>query len=95
MEKIISDFNISIIRSFITDGGVINKQNFWKLKKAIAPCSKETPCALLSKQDILLTDPAAIRNEYYSEFKHRLTLFWMGSGRTLYWMGGGQKSPPC
>ena len=72
IDKKISDFNINIIRSFITDGGVINKQNFWKLKKAIAPFSKETPCALLNKQDILLTDPAAIRNEYYSEFKHRL-----------------------
>ena len=69
IDKKNSDFNINIIRSFITDGGVINKQNFWKLKKATAPCSKETPCALL---DILLTDPAAIRNEYYSEFKHRL-----------------------
>ena len=59
---------------YYDDGGVINKQNFWKLKKAIAiaPCSKETPCASLSKQGILLTDPSAIRNEYYSEFKHRL-----------------------
>ena len=27
---------------------------------------------ILSKQDILLIDPAAIRNEYYSEFKHWL-----------------------
>ena len=32
----------------------------------------EKPCTLLSKQDILLTDPAAIRNEYYSEFEQRL-----------------------
>ena len=68
----ISDFNINIIRSFITDGGVINNQNFWKLKKAIAPCSKETSCALLSEQDILLTASATIRDKYYSEFKHRL-----------------------
>ena len=67
-----SDFNINTIRLFITDVGVINKQKVWKLKKAIAPCSKETPYTLLSEQDILLTDPAAIRNEYYSEFKHRL-----------------------
>ena len=65
IDKKISDFNINVIRSF-------NEQNFWKLKKAIAPCSKEAPCALLSKQDILLIDPAAIRSEYYSEFKHRL-----------------------
>ena len=72
IDKKTSDFIINIIRSFITDGGVINKQNVWKLKNAIAPCLKETPCALLSKQDILLTDPAAMINEYYSEFKHRL-----------------------
>ena len=72
IDKKISDFNINIIKSFITDRGVINKQNVWKLKKAIAPCSKETPCGLLNKQDILLTDSAAIRNEYYSEFKHWL-----------------------
>ena len=71
-DKNISDFNVNIIRSFITDGRVTNKQNVWKLKKAIAPFAKETPCVLLSKQDILLTDPAAIRNEYYSEFKHQL-----------------------
>ena len=28
--------------------------------------------SLLNKKDILLTDPAAIRNEYCSEFEHRL-----------------------
>ena len=36
------------------------------------PPAKEIPCSLLDKHDNLLTDPATIRNEYYSEFKHRL-----------------------
>ena len=42
------------------------------MKKLIAPRSKEIPCSLLDKHDNLLTDPAAIRNEYLSEFKHTL-----------------------
>ena len=42
------------------------------MKKLIAPRSKEIPCSLLDKHDNLLTDPATIRNEYLSEFKHRL-----------------------
>ena len=45
---------------------------------------KETQCALLSKQVILLTDPAAIRNEYYSEFKHRLRTRVIKSGLEWY-----------
>ena len=53
-------------------GGVIDKQSFWKMKKLIAPRSKEIPCSLLDKHDNLLTDPETIRNEYLSEFKHRL-----------------------
>ena len=68
----ISEFNINIIKSSIGMGGVIDKQSFWKMKKLIAPRSKEIPCSLLDKHDNLLTDPETIRNEYLSEFKHRL-----------------------
>ena len=75
IDKKISNFNVNIIRSLKLMEGVINKQNFWKLKKAIAPFSKETPCALLSKQDILLTD---------SEFKHRLRTRVIKSGLEWY-----------
>ena len=42
------------------------------MEKLIAPRSKEIPCSLLDKHDNLLTNPATIRNEYLSEFKHRL-----------------------
>ena len=68
----ISDFNLNIIKSSIGNGGVIDRQSFWKMKKLIAPRSKEIPCSLLDKHDNLLMDPATIRNEYLSEFKHRL-----------------------
>ena len=68
----ISEFNINIIKSSIGMGGVIDKQSFWKMKKLIAPRSKEIPCSLLDKHDNLLTDPETTRNEYLSEFKHRL-----------------------
>ena len=68
----ISEFNINIVKSSIGMGGVIDKQSFWKMKKLIAPRSKEIPCSLLDKHDNLLTDPETIRNEYLSEFKHRL-----------------------
>ena len=67
-----SDFNINIIKSNIGKGGVIDKQSFWKMKKLIASRSKEIPCSLLDKHENLLTDPETIRNEYFSEFKHRL-----------------------
>ena len=68
----ISEFNINIIKSSIGIGCVIDKQSFWKLKKLIAPKSKAIPCSLLDKHDNLLTDSETIRNEYLSEFKHRL-----------------------
>ena len=68
----ISEFNLNIIKSSIGKGGVFDRQSFWKMKKPIAPKSKEIPCSLLDKHDNLLTDPATIRNEYLSEFKHRL-----------------------
>ena len=50
----------------------MDRQSFWEMKKLIAPRSKEIPCSLLDKHDNLLTDPATIRNEYFSEFKHRV-----------------------
>ena len=68
----ISEFNLNIIKSSIGKGGVIDRQSFQKIKKLIAPRSKEIPRSLLNKHDNLLMDPATIRNEYLSEFRHRL-----------------------
>ena len=64
----ISEFDINIIKSSIGMGGVIDKKSFWKIKKLIAPRSKEIPCSLFDKHDNLLMDPETIRNE----LKHRL-----------------------
>ena len=50
--------------------GHITKQNLNKLPPPPPP--KAISCSLLDKHDNLLTYPATIRNEYYSEFKHRL-----------------------
>ena len=43
--------------------GEIDKQSFWKMKKLLAPKSKEMPHAVIDNHN-LLTDPVTIRNEY-------------------------------
>ena len=43
-----------------------------KWKMLIAPRFKQIPCSLLDKHDNLLTDPATVRNESLSKFKHSL-----------------------
>ena len=41
IEHKIADFNGFIIRQKIDKNGTIDKQNFWKLKRALAPKSNE------------------------------------------------------
>ena len=41
----ISEFNINIIKSSFGRGGVTDRQSFWKMKKLIAPRSKEKHCS--------------------------------------------------
>ena len=53
----VSEFNLNIIKSSIGKGGVIDRQSFWKMKKLIAPRSKEIPCSLLDKHDKLVNGP--------------------------------------
>ena len=72
IDQKISDFNIAIIRKSIGKTGDIDKQSFWKMKKLLAPKSKEMPHAVLDNHDNLLTNPVTIRNEYKTEFQHRL-----------------------
>ena len=68
----VSEFNLNIIKSSIGNGGVIDKESFWKMEKLITLRSKEIPCSLFDKDDNLLMHPATIRNDYLFEFKHRL-----------------------
>ena len=42
LDSQISEFNINIIKSSIGKGGVVDRQSFWKMKKLIAPRSKES-----------------------------------------------------
>ena len=44
----------------------------WENEKAVSAESKEMPHAVLDNHDNLLTDPVTIRNEYKTEFQHRL-----------------------
>ena len=64
IDQKISDFNIAIIKKNIGKTGEIDKQSFWKMKKLLAPKSKEMPHAVIDNHDNLLTDLVTIRNEY-------------------------------
>ena len=71
IDQKISDFNIAIIKKSIGKTGEIDKQSFWKMKKLLAPKSKEMPHAVFDIHGNLLTDPVTIRNEYKTEFQHQ------------------------
>ena len=72
IDQKISDFNIAIIKKSIGKTDEIDKQSFWKMKKLLAPKSKEMPHAILDNHENLITDPVVIRNEYKAEFQYRL-----------------------
>ena len=62
----IAGYNSQAIRQKIGRHGTISKQDFWKVKKKLAP---PPPVPLLLIQ---ITDPMNIRREYRREFQHRL-----------------------
>ena len=70
IEHKIADFNSLIMRQKIDKNGTIDKQNFWKLKRALAPKSIETAHSLRSSDGNDISDP--IKSEYRKEFQHRL-----------------------
>ena len=80
IDQKISDFNIAIIKKSIGKTDEIDQQSFWKMKKLLAPKSKEMLYAVLDNHDNLLTDPVTIRNEYKTEFQHRLRKRYIRSG---------------
>ena len=53
--------------------GVMDRLNFWKLKRVLAPKSLQIPHAIEGAYGNLITDPANISDEYLNEFQHRLT----------------------
>ena len=65
-----------MIRQKIGWCGTISKQDFWKVKKKLAPPppprNVEVPSSLTNATGDQITDPINIRREYHIEFQHRL-----------------------
>ena len=73
IDKAIADFNSKFVMSSINqNGGTLDKQTFWKLKKVLAPKSISIPHSIIDSFGNEITDQANIRNEYKYEFTHRL-----------------------
>ena len=50
----------------------ISKQDFWKIKRKIAPKSVDILHSLTDVHDNEILDPLNIKQEYHREFQHRL-----------------------
>ena len=73
IDKAIADFNSRFVMSIINqNGGTLDKQAFWKLKKVLAPKSISIPHSIIDSFGNEITDQTNIRNEYKNEFTHRL-----------------------
>ena len=72
IEHKIADFNSLIIRQKVAKNGIIDKQNFWKLKRALAPKSNEIVHSLRSSDGNDISNPINIKSEYRKEFQHWL-----------------------
>ena len=68
----IADFNYLLVKQTVGNDGTISKQNFWKMKRIIAPKSIEIPHSVLDKAGNHITDPNNIMTAYCNEFQHRL-----------------------
>ena len=65
-------FHINMFKQKLDKNGVMDRQNFWKLKRVLAPKSLEIPHAIEGAHGNLITDPININDEYRNEFQHRL-----------------------
>ena len=70
IEHKIADFNSLIIRQKVDRNGTIDKQNFWKLERALAPKSNEIVHSLRRSDGNDISDPINIK--YRKEFQHRV-----------------------
>ena len=64
--------NTPNIKTFFSYAGPISKQDFWKVKKILAPKSISIPHCILDGMGNELSDPGNIRNQFQAEFLHRL-----------------------
>ena len=68
----VAKFRINMVKQKVGKNGVMDRQNFWKLKRVLAPKSLEIPHAKEGAHGNLITDPVNINDEYRDEFQHRL-----------------------
>ena len=68
----VAKFHINMVKQKVGQSGVMDRQNFWKLKRVLAPKSLEIPHAIKGGHGNLITDPININDEYRNEFQHRL-----------------------
>ena len=68
----ISDFSHQVIREKVSEDGTISKQDFWKIKKEVAPKSSEMMHSLTDPADNEIIEPLNIKHEYFREFQNRL-----------------------
>ena len=54
------------------EGGKIDSQRFWKIKKKLFPKSRDPPSVMLDKEGNLLTTDKAIKNRALEAYKERL-----------------------
>ena len=68
----VADFHINMIKQKVGKNGVMDRQNYWKLKRVLAPKSLEIPHVIEGAHGNLITDLVNINDEYRNKFRHRL-----------------------
>ena len=68
----IAHFNDDIIRQKVGSDGSISKQDFWKIKRVLAPKCNTVPHCIINNFGNEITDEGSICEEYRREFIHRL-----------------------
>ena len=69
----IAQFNNDIMHNSVGHKPM-SKQQFWRLKKTLAPKSISIPHSVMNSFGNEVTDPENIINEFHSEFQHRLPI---------------------
>ena len=73
IDKKIAQFNNDIMHNSVRHK-LMSKQQFWRLKKTLAPKSISIPHSVMNSFGNEVTDPDNIVNEFRSEFQHRLRI---------------------
>ena len=65
-----AESHIYMVKQKLAKNGVMDRQNFWKWKRALALKSLGIPHAIEGTHGNLITDPGNINDEYRNEFRH-------------------------